>query len=69
MATKIWKIYSIVLTSDARKYGRRAHYAYTVEGTNTETGVGFVWSIPAESLKDERYDLQDLKVPSIPTVP
>jgi len=67
MSEKLWRITSIELTSDARRFGIwNVAYAYRVTGSYLPAcgreGT-FSWTIPAKDLENPQYDLSGVVPP------
>lgn len=67
MTEKLWKVTSIELTDDARRFGiENATYAYHIRGeylpASDKSGT-FAWTIPAKDLENTQYDLSGITAP------
>ncbi len=51
-----WKVNTLSLSSDGKRYGLRTHYLFTVEGTKGN-GESFIWTVPDISNPD--YDISN----------
>jgi hypothetical protein len=68
VSEKLWKITSIEMTEDARRFGvDRVVYAYHVQGEYLpacgKSGT-FAWTIPARDLESSQYDLSQVELPA-----